>query len=86
MTFDISLQARADGNRKKRMDDMDQMPAEIRHLIHEYGFTSVNAFLQCGVTKPARIRHLIVTVIQETSPIQGAYSKQGKRTEVHDRL
>lgn len=41
------------------MARIDSMPKEIRELIHEYGLTVVQAFLDLGVTRPTSIRHLI---------------------------
>lgn len=37
----------------------DAMPAALRELVHEYGFSIVDAFLTCGVSNPRHIRHLI---------------------------
>ena len=48
---------------KARMARIDAMPKEIRELIHEYGLTVVQAFLDLGITKPSSIRHLIKTVL-----------------------
>jgi hypothetical protein len=45
-----------------RMARVDAMSPELRGLIHDYGLTIVDAFLQCGVTKPRHIRHLVETV------------------------
>lgn len=44
------------------MAQIDAMPAELRALVHEHGYTIVRAFLDCGVTKPKHIQHLIDTV------------------------
>jgi hypothetical protein len=47
---------------RARMDRIDAMPADIRALIHEYGLTVVQAFVDQGVTKATGIRHLIQQV------------------------
>lgn len=44
---------------RKRMDRVDEMPPELRACVHEFGLGLVDQFLNCGVTKPAHIRHLI---------------------------
>lgn len=44
------------------MEEIDNLPKPIRELIHEEGYTIVNAFLACGVKNHKHIRHLINTV------------------------
>lgn len=75
-------EALVDRKRAARMNRIDAMPADLRALVYEYGLNVVLAFLDAGVTKPRRIRHLVETVLDEFSPTRGAYSKQGVRTEV----
>lgn len=65
--------------RRKRLADIDQLPPEIRALVHEYGYNVVRAFLDCGVTQPNRIRHLVETVLDDFSPTRGSRSAQGRR-------
>jgi len=67
--------------RKKRMDRIDAMPAELRELVHEYGFNVVDQFMSHGITKERTIRHLVECVLNEFSPTRGSYSMQGIRTE-----
>lgn len=43
-------------------DAVDRMPAHLRPLVHEYGLSTVLAFLAKGITKPQDIRHLIGAV------------------------
>lgn len=50
--------------RIKRMNRIDAMPADVRGVVHDYGLTVVDAFIQCGVTKAKHMRHLINTVRQ----------------------
>lgn len=45
-----------------RMARIDAMPKEIRELVHEFGLTMVQAFLDQKITKPSSIRHLILQV------------------------
>lgn len=75
-------EARAERNRVKRMQDIDALPAPMRALVHDYGWCVVNSFLECGVTTPKHIRHLVETVLNELSATRGTYSQQGIRTEV----
>lgn len=69
-----------DGRRKERMRQIDNLTPELRILVHDYGWNCVRAFLDCGVVRPKRIRHLVETVLNEFSPTRGAYSNQGIRT------
>lgn len=55
---------------KQRMDRVDSLPKELRALVHEHGLTVVDAFLQCGVTKPKHIQHLI-KVVRAGSAVYG---------------
>lgn len=71
-----------DQKRRARMDVIDRFPADIRAMIHEYGFAIVKTLLDCGVKKPKHIKHVIETVVNELSPTRGSFSKQGVRTEV----
>lgn len=64
--------------RVARMNAIDQMAPELRSLVNEYGYNTVNAFVMCGVTKPKRIRHLVETVLDEFSPTRGSFSSQGR--------
>lgn len=48
--------------RRKRMDRVDNMTPDMRAVVHDYGLTVVDAFVQHGVTNPRIIRHLINTV------------------------
>ena len=68
-----------DGKRKERMLQIDDLSPELRMLVHDYGWNCVRAFLDCGVARPKRIRHLVETVLNEFSPTRGAYSNQGIR-------
>ena len=61
---------------------IDGLDREMRALVHEYGWTVVKTSMDLGVRKPAQIRHLVETILNEFSPTRGSYSRQGKRTEV----
>lgn len=64
--------------RVARMDEIDKLPPLIKELVHEWGWTIVKSFLDCGVKKPKQINHLINTVINETRAPRGrASSFQG---------
>lgn len=60
-----------------RMEYIDDLPAGIRALVHEYGYTVVDQFLALGVTNPRHIKHLVETVLDEFSPTRGSGSFQG---------
>jgi hypothetical protein len=69
------------GRRRARMDQIDQMPQDLRQCVHDYGYTVVKSFVDLGISKPKHLRHLVETVLNELSPTRGAYSSQGKRAE-----
>ena len=71
--------------RQKRMAEIDRLPAATRELVHDYGWSVVNAFLSIGVTKPKHIKHLVETVLDEFSPTRGAFSSQGVRSAEWDK-
>ena len=87
MSFDPSdppeFIARVAAKREARMQKIDALPADIRELVHEYGYHVVNSFMLHGVPKAKHIRHLVETVLDEFSPTRGAYSVQGRRVR-HD--
>ena len=41
---------------------VDRLPANVRELVHDYGFNVVTQFLNAGIKSPATIRLLIRTV------------------------
>lgn len=66
--------------RIKRMSRVDAMPPDIRALVHEWGLSITQAFLECGVTNPRHIRHIINMVLNETrAPLGRPNSYQGER-------
>lgn len=72
-----------DRKRSARMREIDALPPELRACVHDYGWTVVFAFMQGGVQKPKRIRHLVETVLNEFSPTRGSFSAQGVRGDGH---
>ena len=76
---------RINANRRARMERIDEMPAEMRELIHIYGLAIVETCTALGVSKPRQIRHIVETVLDEFSPTRGSYSRQGTRTEIERR-
>lgn len=69
-------------NRQQRMERIDRLPADVRALVHEYGWHIVDTCMTLGVCKPRQIRHLVETILEEMSPTRGAHSQQGIRTEI----
>lgn len=49
---------------RRRMARIDGLSPELRALVHEYGSTIVTDFVNCGVTEPRRIRHLVQRVLE----------------------
>lgn len=75
-----------DRKRQARMSAIDNLSKEHRELVHEYGLTVVHALMQCGVTKPNKIRHCVETILNEFSPTRGSYAAQGPRKDVNTGL
>lgn len=79
MKRDDDFMRRVHERRAARMSALDELPPELRALVHEYGSNVVHAFMDCGVTKPNRIKHLVETVLDDFSPTRGSYASQGVR-------
>ena len=62
---DISFQNMVDTRRVNRMNAIDNMPKELRELVHEYGLPIVKTFMDLGVVKPKQIKHAVETVLDE---------------------
>lgn len=74
---DRDFAERVNDRRAKRMKAVDDMPSEIRELVHDYGLNVVKAIIDQGVTKPNKIRHIVETVLNDFSPTRGNFSSQG---------
>ena len=61
------------------MERVDAMQPALRKLVHDYGLSVVQAFMDVGVRQPRHIRHLVETVLDEFSPTRGSSSAQGRR-------
>jgi hypothetical protein len=57
----------SDDKRRRRFDQIDMLPPDMRDLVNDEGWTIVDNFMQCGVKKSAQIRHLIKMVRDGTS-------------------
>lgn len=68
--------------RSARMEAIDALSPDIRSLVHDYGYPTVKTCMDLGVTKAKHIRHLVETVLNEFSPTRGAFSIQGRRTQL----
>lgn len=79
----VDFQLAAERRRAARMNQIDALPADVRELVHEYGFTVVKSFMDIGVVKAKHIHHLVETVLNEFSPTRGSFSAQGIRT-IHE--
>lgn len=77
-----SEQAWIDAKRAARMQRIDEMPQQLREMVHQYGLNVVTAFLQSGVSSPKAMRHCVETVLDEFSPTRGSFSSQGKRVSL----
>lgn len=71
-----------DNKRRKRMNRVDNLPPELRKIVHSYGLSVVDVCLTFGVKNPRHIRHLVETILDELSPTRGSYSQQGVRTDL----
>lgn len=68
---------KAHARRVARMAEIDRLPADLRALVHEEGWTVVHAFICCGVTKANQIRHLIERVREGA----GAYGNAAMKSD-----
>jgi hypothetical protein len=77
--------SKVEKRRRARMARIDAMPPEVRALVHQYGFHVVHTIMEAGVTKPAQIRNIVETILDEFSPTRGSGSAQGARgTRISD--
>lgn len=44
---------------EKRFERIDALPADVRAVIHEYGWAPVQELMALGVTKAAKLERLI---------------------------
>jgi len=77
---DEALEDMLDRHRAARMTAIDRLSPDLRKLVHDYGYTVVRAFLDCGVHKPNQLKHLVETVLDEFSPTRGSRAAQGPRS------
>lgn len=68
--------------RQARMARIDNLTPELRELVHEYGWNTVNAFIDSGVTRARNIRHCVETVLDEFSPTRCSSSSQGGKEKI----
>lgn len=80
---DQEHQEYVDMKRRKRFEQIDSYPPEIRALINEYSLNVVRACLDLGIKKPQQIKHLVQTVLDEFSPTRGSFAIQGIRNQIH---
>ncbi len=68
-----------------RMNRVDAMNPDVRKVVHDYGLTIVDAFLQLGITEARHMRHLITTIVRETrgDPSQGINGRSNGSTQGH---
>jgi hypothetical protein len=57
-----------DDKRRRRFEEIDRLDSDMRALVNEEGWTIVDNFMRCGVTKASRIRHLIALIRDGTAP------------------
>lgn len=66
--------------RKKRFEEIDKLPPELKNCVHEWGYNIVKNFVDLGIKKEKHINHLVRLVINETRAPEGfCYSAQGAR-------
>lgn len=59
---DPALNAALVDRARRRMDRVDNMPPEMRRVVHEYGLEVVHVFIEQGIRDPRKIAFLIDTV------------------------
>jgi hypothetical protein len=45
---------------KRRMDAIDSLPADVRAVVHEYGWEPVKLLMGLGVKKAGALEHIIL--------------------------
>lgn len=50
---------------ERRMARIDALSPELRAVVHDLGWSVVEAFLQNGVNKPRQIRRLVQVVVHD---------------------
>jgi len=76
--------AKCHKRRIDRMDAIDRLPQDVRACVHDYGWRIVDTCRQLGLTKANHIRHIVETILDESSPTRGTHSAQGIRTPFID--
>jgi len=64
MMMNVDMDAAIKGRIIARMSEIDALPADVRELVHEYGWSIVKAFRDAGVTRARNILHLVRMVQQ----------------------
>jgi hypothetical protein len=64
--------------RVQRMEAIDQLPPNLKAVVHDWGWYIVKSFMDCGVTKPKHMRHLIEVVLDDTRAPRGISSSSQK--------
>lgn len=47
---------------EKRFRVIDNLPREVRELVHEYGWEAVKLLMELGAKSPGQMRHIIKTI------------------------
>ncbi len=50
------------GRCERRFAVIDNLPKEVREVVHEYGWDAVKLLRDLGVTKAAQLRHIIKAI------------------------
>lgn len=53
MTYVVS------GKRHRQLDEVDQMAADLRSCVHEFGLPIVSILVKHGIRKPAHVREVV---------------------------
>lgn len=72
MDLPEALLERYQVKRVNRMNEIDNLPADIRALVHEFNWTMINPFLKAGIRDARQIKHLIRCVVQGAASYNGS--------------
>lgn len=67
---------------RNRMSYVDELPPRLREVVHEHGLAIVKAFIECGVTDPKRINHLVNTVREGSGEVGNRNRSERMKIEI----
>jgi hypothetical protein len=70
---------------RNRMAFVDGLQPKMREVVHEYGMSIVKAFMDCGMTNPKQILHIIKTIREGSAEVGERNRSDDMKIEVQKR-